>query len=195
MFVVVSLASNAFALSDAYKENIYQVGKLKPVDSVLKVKVGHKAPGFTLQAVGGKKVSLKDYAGKKMSCFPSSPPPGPRFAPISGRGIILCRTCLKKTTQYCWVFPWIISPRCIPGPNKWGISGSRFSPISGRMAPLLPAMAFYVPTAPRSGRLSSSIKRASSATSMFMTSTGVRRWKALSIRSKSCADDHSFNFP
>jgi peroxiredoxin (alkyl hydroperoxide reductase subunit C) len=65
MFVVVSLASNAFALSDAYKENIYQVGKLKPVDSVLKVKVGHKAPGFTLQAVGGKKVSLKDYAGKK----------------------------------------------------------------------------------------------------------------------------------
>ncbi|HBJ75914.1 MAG: redoxin domain-containing protein [Smithellaceae bacterium] len=65
MFVVVSLASNAFALSDAYKENIYQVGKLKPVDSVLKVKVGQIAPDFTLKAVSGKKVSLKDYIGQK----------------------------------------------------------------------------------------------------------------------------------
>jgi peroxiredoxin len=65
MFVVVSLASNAFALSDAYKGNIYQVGKLKPVDSVLKVKVGQIAPDFTLKAVSGKKVSLKDYIGQK----------------------------------------------------------------------------------------------------------------------------------
>ena len=58
-------ASNAFALSDAFKENIYNVGKLKPVDSVLKVKVGGKAPDFTLKAVSGKKTSLKDYTGKK----------------------------------------------------------------------------------------------------------------------------------
>ena len=65
VFILYFFASNAFALSDAYKENIYYTGKLKPTDSVLKVKVGHKAPGFTLQAVGGKKVSLKDYAGKK----------------------------------------------------------------------------------------------------------------------------------
>ncbi len=58
-------ASNAFALSDAYKGNIYNVGMLKPVDSVLKVKVGVKAPDFTLKAVSGKKISLKDYTGKK----------------------------------------------------------------------------------------------------------------------------------
>ena len=38
---------------------------LKPVDSVLKVKVGQKAPEFTLKAVSGKKVSLKDFRGKK----------------------------------------------------------------------------------------------------------------------------------
>jgi len=56
---------NAFARSEAYKENIYEVGKLKPVDSVLKVKVGQKAPGFTLKAVSGKIVSLGDYIGKK----------------------------------------------------------------------------------------------------------------------------------
>jgi peroxiredoxin (alkyl hydroperoxide reductase subunit C) len=65
ILMVVFFASNAFALSDAYKENIYSVGKLKPVDSVLKVRVGQKAPAFTLNAVSGKKVSLKDYAGKK----------------------------------------------------------------------------------------------------------------------------------
>jgi peroxiredoxin len=62
---IVFFASNTFALSDAYKENIYPVGKLKPVDSVLKVKVGQKAPDFSLKAVSGKRVSLKDYIGKK----------------------------------------------------------------------------------------------------------------------------------
>ncbi|MCE5211615.1 MAG: peroxiredoxin [Deltaproteobacteria bacterium] len=56
---------NAFALSDAYKNNIYNPGKLKPVDSILKVKVGEPAPDFSLKAVSGKTVSLKDYLGKK----------------------------------------------------------------------------------------------------------------------------------
>ncbi|OGP89336.1 MAG: alkyl hydroperoxide reductase, partial [Deltaproteobacteria bacterium RBG_19FT_COMBO_43_11] len=35
------------------------------VNSVLKVKVGQKAPDFTLKAVSGKIISLKDYRGKK----------------------------------------------------------------------------------------------------------------------------------
>ncbi|MBP1711209.1 MAG: thioredoxin peroxidase [Deltaproteobacteria bacterium] len=65
VLIAVFFVSNAFALSDAYKENIYRVGKLKPVDSVVKVKVGQTAPAFTLNAISGKKVSLKDYAGKK----------------------------------------------------------------------------------------------------------------------------------
>jgi peroxiredoxin (alkyl hydroperoxide reductase subunit C) len=65
MLMVVFFTSNAFALSEAYKENIYQVGKLKPVDSVVKVRIGQQAPAFTLNAISGRKVSLKDYAGKK----------------------------------------------------------------------------------------------------------------------------------
>jgi peroxiredoxin len=65
IFVAGFFASNAFALSDVYKENIYQVGKLNPVDSVLKVKIGKIAPDFTLKALSGKKVSLKDFQGKK----------------------------------------------------------------------------------------------------------------------------------
>jgi peroxiredoxin len=57
--------SSAFALSEAYKNNIYNPGELKPVDSVLKVKVGDAAPDFVLKAVSGKIMSLKDYYGKK----------------------------------------------------------------------------------------------------------------------------------
>jgi peroxiredoxin len=58
-------AQSAYALSEAYKNNIYNPGELKPVDSVLKVKIGEKAPAFTLKAVRGGMISLKDYYGKK----------------------------------------------------------------------------------------------------------------------------------
>jgi len=55
----------AYGLSDAFKENIYVVGTLKPIDSVPKLKVGDQAPNFTLPAVSGEKVSLSQYRGKK----------------------------------------------------------------------------------------------------------------------------------
>jgi peroxiredoxin len=55
----------AYSLSDAFKENIYNVGTLKPIDSVPKLKVGDRAPKFTLPAVSGEKVSLNQYQGKK----------------------------------------------------------------------------------------------------------------------------------
>jgi len=51
--------------SEAFKDNIYNTGTLKPRDSVLKVKVGQKAPDFTLPAVAGGKVTLAQYRGKK----------------------------------------------------------------------------------------------------------------------------------
>lgn len=53
------------ALSDVYKENIYKVGRLKPIDSVLRVKKGQLAPNFTLPSISGEKVSLSQYRGKK----------------------------------------------------------------------------------------------------------------------------------
>ncbi len=58
-------AGPVFSRSEAFKENIYPVGQLKPTDSKLKVKVGEKAPDFTLPSVGGEKVSLHQYLGKK----------------------------------------------------------------------------------------------------------------------------------
>lgn len=57
--------STVQAQAPEFKESIYPVGKLKPRDSVLKVKVGDRAPDFTLPAVSGGKVSLRDYIGKK----------------------------------------------------------------------------------------------------------------------------------
>jgi peroxiredoxin len=55
----------AYAISDAFKQNIYDAGTLKPVDSVLKVKVGDRAPDFTLPSLTGEKITLSRYRGKK----------------------------------------------------------------------------------------------------------------------------------
>jgi peroxiredoxin (alkyl hydroperoxide reductase subunit C) len=54
-----------YAISDAFKQNIYKVGTLKPVDSVLKMKVGDRAPDFTLPSISEEKVSLNQHRGKK----------------------------------------------------------------------------------------------------------------------------------
>ena len=48
--LILPPAPDAFGLSDAYKGNVFETGRLKPTDSGLKVKVGQKAPGFTLPA-------------------------------------------------------------------------------------------------------------------------------------------------
>jgi peroxiredoxin len=65
--LVLTLSVPAWAQthSEAFKDNIYQPGNLKPTDSVLKVKVGDQAPDFTLPAVSGNKVTLSQYRGKK----------------------------------------------------------------------------------------------------------------------------------
>ena len=62
---VLAVEKPAFPLSAAYGDNIYDPGILKPVDSSLKVKVGDKAPDFTLKSLSGGRVSLGDYLGEK----------------------------------------------------------------------------------------------------------------------------------
>jgi len=46
-------------------ENIYPVGKLKPTDSWTTLKIGDRAPDFTLPSVGGGEVTLSRYLGKQ----------------------------------------------------------------------------------------------------------------------------------
>ena len=65
LLVISIWISAASGQSPDFKENIYPVGKLKPRDSVLKVKVGDLAPDFTLPAVRGGEVTLSQYRGKK----------------------------------------------------------------------------------------------------------------------------------
>lgn len=47
-----------------HQHYIYNPGLLKPIDSTLKVKVGQKAPDFTLKAVSGKEIQLSSFQGK-----------------------------------------------------------------------------------------------------------------------------------
>ena len=63
--IAILLTAPAFGASSAYKKNIYNPGKLKPIDSQLKVKVGEPAPDFTLPSVTGEKISLSQFRGKK----------------------------------------------------------------------------------------------------------------------------------
>jgi len=63
--VVLFLISMAYGVSEMFKDYIYQPGNLKPIDSKPKLKVGDKAPDFTLPSISGEKVSLSQYRGKK----------------------------------------------------------------------------------------------------------------------------------
>ena len=65
IIMIFFFTSISYGLSDVFKENIYYPKNLKPTDSVLKVKVGDRAPDFTLPAVFVEKISLSQYRGKK----------------------------------------------------------------------------------------------------------------------------------
>jgi peroxiredoxin (alkyl hydroperoxide reductase subunit C) len=64
MFLLIFCGA-ALGLSEAYKDNIYNPGMLKPIDSHIKVKVGDPAPDFTLPSITGEKITLSRFAGKK----------------------------------------------------------------------------------------------------------------------------------
>ena len=59
-------AENAYGASEDLKANIYNPGKLKPVDSRLKVSIGDMAPDFELRDVSGEDpVCLSAFRGQK----------------------------------------------------------------------------------------------------------------------------------
>ena len=53
------------AQSDSPKTNIYDMGILKPIDSVSSLRVGDKAPDFSLPTIGGLRIPLSQYLEKK----------------------------------------------------------------------------------------------------------------------------------
>jgi len=62
---VVLMSTTVLARSEAFKDNIYNPGQLKPVDSDLRVKVGEPAPDFTLPAITGERITLSRFRGRK----------------------------------------------------------------------------------------------------------------------------------
>ncbi len=48
-----------------FRQLIYTPENLKPVDSVLAVKIGDPAPDFTLPSIQGKEVTLSQFKGKR----------------------------------------------------------------------------------------------------------------------------------
>lgn len=56
----LSLGGDAFG-----NVHIFDPGRLKPIDSKLKVKVGEKAPAFHLRSIAGREVSLQDFRNRK----------------------------------------------------------------------------------------------------------------------------------
>lgn len=67
LLILLIVANVGWAADDVVQpgSKIYQVGKLKPVDSQTDLKVGDKAPDFTLPSIDGKNVSIGQYKGKK----------------------------------------------------------------------------------------------------------------------------------
>ena len=62
---IALMSTTALARSEAFKNNIFNPGHLKPVDSTLKVKIGELAPDFTLPSLTGKQLTLSQFQGKK----------------------------------------------------------------------------------------------------------------------------------
>lgn len=65
VLILLFSTTNSYSLSEQYKGKIYNPGVLNPLDSVIKLKVGDKAPDFTLPSVSGEKISLRQYSSKK----------------------------------------------------------------------------------------------------------------------------------
>lgn len=65
--IILLLCSSASAqtLSEQFKGKIYNPGELKPVDSITTLKIGDRAPNFTLPSLSGENISLRQYRGEK----------------------------------------------------------------------------------------------------------------------------------
>ena len=80
----------------AYGNQIYNPGQLKPVDSILKVRVGDKAPDFNLPSISGTNVRLSSYFGKKNVMLTFIPAAWTPVCSSQWPGYVLAHDLLKK---------------------------------------------------------------------------------------------------
>ena len=127
LLAVFAWISPTHGQSPDFKENIFQVGKLKPTDSRLKVMVGDRSPEFTLPAVRGDKVTLSQYRGKKNVVISFVPAawtpvcsvqwPGYNIAKEffdQNNAVLLGITVDNIPTLYAWT-----KQMCMGGGNLW----------------------------------------------------------------------------
>jgi peroxiredoxin len=65
LFSAIWIATSASAVSEQFEGRVFKVGNLKAIDSQPKVKVGDKAPDFSLPSLSGENVSISQFLGKK----------------------------------------------------------------------------------------------------------------------------------
>ncbi len=65
LFSVLWIATSTAAASEQFEDRIFDAGKLKPIDSQSRIKVGDKAPDFSLPSLSGETVTLSQFLGKK----------------------------------------------------------------------------------------------------------------------------------
>jgi len=65
LLILVLFCGSTSVFSEVSQKDLYNLGRLKPMDSVLKVKVGEPAPDFVLPSVSGEKISLNRFLGQK----------------------------------------------------------------------------------------------------------------------------------
>jgi peroxiredoxin (alkyl hydroperoxide reductase subunit C) len=66
ILLLVFWCGQVSGVESSLRDSIYDVGPLKPVDSILKVAPGEPAPDFTLPAISGKKISLSNLKGRNV---------------------------------------------------------------------------------------------------------------------------------
>ena len=65
LLAVAVIVADGFAASGTLHDLIYSPGPLKPVDSRLKVAAGQLAPDFSLPSLGGERITLSQYRGRR----------------------------------------------------------------------------------------------------------------------------------
>jgi peroxiredoxin len=63
--LLLASVSPGHAASEQYKGKVYSAGELKPIDSATKLKVGDRAPDFTLSTIDRERVTLSQFREKK----------------------------------------------------------------------------------------------------------------------------------
>lgn len=63
--LLLPVGAGAAAPAKSFTSLIYDPGKLKPIDSTLKIGPGDKAPDFTLRSITGSTVTLGSYRNKQ----------------------------------------------------------------------------------------------------------------------------------